>query len=151
MPYPFQARPVALGESVRIDVRITNSNDFAEYLITTVGFPNLDSAEPYVRIVGYDFGLPPSYIAAGQKAGSVYGSKLAAAPHALIESSTPNAAAGESYAVSMLATPPEPGTFAIHVKSASLPHSDELAHFPHGGTKDAQGEFVSVYNISVLP
>jgi len=142
---------ISLGGSVRIDIDITNNNDFAEYLITTVSFPNLTNAESHVQIVGYDFELTPLYVKAGQQAGSVYGTKLAAAPHALIESSTPNAAIEESYMISLMITPPEHGTFTVHVKSASLPHSDELAHFPYEGAKDAQGEFVSVYNIAVIP
>lgn len=142
---------VSLGESFILRVDARNNNDFAEYVVTTVGLPALDDAREHATVVGYDFVQAPGYVEAGDPVPLTYGTALDAAPHAYIISRSTDATIGAKYHVELAITPPDPGTFIIHVKTAALPHADDLAHFPHSGFLDAQGELADVYEVAVLP
>ncbi len=142
---------ISLGESFRLRVDVVNDRDFADFVVTSVGFPGLEDAGAHVDLVGYDFDLPPRYVAAGDQPRSIYGAGSDGNAYASIESTGSDVGVGERYHIALSVTPPASGDFAVHVKTAAVPHSHGMAHFPHSGPGDAQGETVEIHVVSVVP
>ena len=142
---------IMLGESFLFEVYTINDNDFADLLITTIGFPQLEDASLYAQLIGYSFEQSPRYVVTGEPVSAAYGATPDGAPHAAIESMTADVVIGGRYSITLEITPTEPGPFVLQVKSVSVPHADELAHYPHSGAMDAYGELVEIYEINVLP
>ena len=71
---------ISLGESFRLRVDVVNDRDFADFVVTSVGFPDLEDAGAHVDLVGYDFDLPPRYVAAAARPARSMAPGLTVAP-----------------------------------------------------------------------
>ena len=140
---------ITLGESFKIEIETTNENDFADIVLTSVGFPSLDDLDS-VEVIGYDFTQSPKEINIGYEVGSdyTYGEAIPAT-YPSIEADSRNIPVDSQFRIVLLVTPSEEGVFKIYVKTVAIPHTTELSHYPYEGKIDPQGEFVEVYSINV--
>ena len=142
---------ITLGESFKIEIEMTNQNDFADIVLTSVGFPSLldhDSLE----VIGYDYTQSPKYIEIGYEVGSDYTyGEVIPSVYPSIEADSRNIPKDSSFRMVILVTPPESGVFESYVKTVAIPHTTEKSHYPYDGLVDPQGEFVEVYSVMVNP
>ena len=142
---------ITLGDSFKIEIEMQNQNDFADIVLTSVGFPNLEDLDS-VEIIGYDFTQSPKEIDIGYEVGSdyTYGDVIPAV-YPSIEADSRNIPADSQFRIVLLITPQESGVFEIYVKTVAIPHTTELSHYPYDGKIDPQGEFVDVFSVIVSP
>lgn len=155
-PSPVQSvqisnKEISLGESFSITVDVTNQDDFADILITSIGFPTLPDLDA-VRITSYDFTQSPRLIQVGDSIGTKYtkGAPMQAV-YPSIEAMSRNVYPDSKFFISISVTPQNIGPFVIYVKTIAIPHLSDLAHYPYEGLVDPQGEFVQVQEITVKP
>ncbi len=156
-PQPFQKvslseNQISLGESFEIEIQVENKNDFADILILSVSFPQLQENTDAVRIISYDFTQSPRYIVPGDRINSEYtlgGDVTAKYPS--IEAYSRNIPVNTSYKMVLSITPQNAGTFETFIKTIAIPHTTELSHYPYDGLLDEQSEYVSVYSVNVNP
>ena len=140
---------IPLGESFKIEIEMTNQNDFADIVLTSVGFPNLDDLDS-VEVIGYDFTQSPKNIDIGYEVGSDYTyGEVIPAVYPSIEADSRNISADSQFRMVLLVTPPEAGLFEVYVKTVAIPHTTELSHYPYEGKIDPQGEFVDVFSVII--
>ena len=140
---------ITLGSSFKIEIEMTNKNDSADIVLTSVGFPSLTNLDS-VEVIGYDFTQSPKKIDIGYKIGSEYtfGESISA-KYPLIEADSRNVPEDYSARMVLLVTPQKAGTFEMYVKTIAIPHTTEHSHFPYEGLIDPQKEFVDVYSVVV--
>lgn len=140
---------IPLGASFKIEIETTNENDFADIVLTSVGFPNLNDLDS-VEVIGYDFTQSPKEIDIGYEVGSdyTYGEAIPAV-YPSMEADSRNIPADSQFRMVLLVTPPEEGAFEIYVKTVAIPHTTDLSHYPYEGKIDPQGEFVEVFSVNV--
>ena len=142
---------ISLGESFKIEIEMKNQNDFADIVLTSVGFPSLDNHD-LVEVIGYDFTQSPKEIDIGYEVGSDYTyGEVIPAVYPSIEADSRNIPADSQFRMVVLVTPPETGNFEVYVKTVAIPHTTDLSHYPYDGKIDPQGEFVDVYSVEVRP
>ena len=142
---------ISLGESFKIEIEMKNQNDFADIVLTSVGFPSLDNHD-LVEVIGYDFTQSPKEIDIGYEVGSDYTyGEVIPAVYPSIEADSRNIPADSQFRMVVLVTPPETGNFEVYVKTVAIPHTTDLSHYPYDGKIDPQGEFVDVYSVEVWP
>ena len=140
---------ITLGESFKIEIEMENQNDFADIVLTSVGFPSLTDFEG-IEIIGYSYTQSPKYLDIGYEVGSEYTyGELMPAAYPSIEADSRNIPAGYTSRMVVLVTPSETGSFEFYVKTVAIPHNSEKSHFPYEGLVDPQGEFVDVYSVAV--
>ena len=141
---------ITFGQSIIISAGGINIGDEADMQIVSIGFPNLTTTQN-IEVLENNFDQIPLFIRAGQKIGSAYGGTAAEvnAQYASIEAFSRPWKSGNSYNITLQVKPEIEGRFAIFVKSVAFPHSWEGAHWPSGGIKDHQGEFVQVHYVQV--
>ena len=142
---------ITLNDSFKIEIEMQNQNDFADIVLTSVGFPQLEDLNS-VEVIGYDFTQSPKEIDIGYEVGSdyTYGEVISAA-YPSIEADSRNIPADSQFRMVLLVTPPEAGIFEVYVKTVAIPHTTELSHYPYEGKIDPQGEFVDVFSVIVSP
>ena len=142
---------IPLGDSFKIEIEMKNQNDFADIVLTSVGFPNLDDLDS-VEVIGYDYTQSPKEIDIGYEVGSdyTYGDVIPAV-YPSIEADSRNIPADSEFRMVILVTPPESGPFEVYVKTVAIPHTTEYSHYPYEGLVDPQGEFVDVFAVNVSP
>ena len=142
---------ISLGESFKIEIEMKNQNDFADIVLTSVGFPSLDNHDS-VQVIGYDFTQSPKEIDIGYEIGSDYTyGEVMPAVYPSIEADSRNIPADSQFRMAVLVSPPESGLFEVYVKTVAIPHTTELSHYPYDGQIDPQGEFVDVFSVKVRP
>ena len=142
---------ITLGDSFKIEIEMQNQNDFADIVLTSVGFPNLEDLDS-VEVIGYDFTQSPKEIDIGYEVGSDYTyGEVIPAVYPSIEADSRNIPADSQFRMVLLVTPPEAGIFEVYVKTVAIPHTTELSHYPYDGKIDPQGEFVDVFSVIVSP
>ena len=155
-PQPIHSTSVSeneiiLGDSFKIEIEMENQNDFADIVLTSVGFPNLENLDS-VEVIGYDFTQSPKEIDIGYEVGSDYTyGEVVPAVYPSIEADSRNIPADSQFRMVLLITPPEVGVFEVYVKTVAIPHTTELSHYPYEGKIDPQGEFVDVFSVMVSP
>ncbi|MGQ0795541.1 MAG: hypothetical protein ACT4N5_05075 [Nitrosopumilaceae archaeon] len=143
---------ITIGKSFDIDIVTENKNDFADILITSVAFPNLQNIGNETKITSYNFTQSPAYIKIGEKLNSGYTrGEMITSEYPSIEAYSRNSPPDSSYSISLRISPPFAGSFDIYIKTIAIPHSTDLSHYPHDGFLDPQQELVEVYNVMVNP
>lgn len=148
----ISADEITLGESFTVEVNMNNRNDFADILLTSVGFPRLLELGDSVDVIGYDYTQSPKFIDVGSEVDSdyIYGNTVPAL-YPSIEADSRNVKSDASFRMVVLVTPQKAGEFEVYVKTMAIPHTNDLGHYPHSGLIDPQGEFVDVYVVTVKP
>jgi len=156
-PQPTQAvtlsnDEITLGESFIIEIEIENKNDISDILITSAAFPGLQEIGDEVEIIGYDYTQSPIYIDLGDKLNSEYtfGEQITAS-YPSIEAHSRNVPEDTSYQMALRVIPQNAGIFETYIKTIAIPHTTEISHYPHEGFLDPQGEYVSVFVVTVKP
>lgn len=144
---------VPLGNSFNISVTSNNQGDTADIQIVSISFPNLTSIgnNDIITIKNHNFLQKPEFVKTGDKIGSKYSglSKVTTAKYPSIEFSSRPWKTDAIYQAEIEIKPPAVGRFVILIKAASLPHNNEISHYPHTGIKDHQEEFVEAYYVNV--
>lgn len=143
---------ITLGVSFIIEIEIKNKHDISDILITSVAFPGLQEIGDEVEIIEYDYTQSPIYIDLGDKLISeyTYGEPINAV-YPSIEAYSRNVPEDTSYQMKLRITPQNVGIFETYIKTISIPHTTELSHYPYDGFLDPQGEYVSVFAVTVKP
>jgi hypothetical protein len=147
----LSAPTITLGQALIISVTGTNNGeDAADMQIVSVGFPNLTSIDN-IKIMKHNFTQTPMLITPGKLLSSQYSStgESVLAQYASIEAFSRPWEAGKTYSADIEAIPKTEGKFVVFIKSVSLPHTWEQAHYPQDGTLDQQKEFVGTYSVQV--
>ena len=140
---------ITLGESFKIEIEMTNQNDFADIVLTSVGFPSLLDHDS-VEVIGYDYTQSPKYIEIGYEVGSDYTyGEVIPSKYPSIEADSRNIPKDSAFSMVILVTPPEAGIFESYIKTVAIPHTTEKSHYPYEGLVDPQGEFVEVFTVKV--
>lgn len=148
----FSNDEITLGESFEIEIEVKNKNDFADILITSIAFPNLQEIDDTVKISSYDFTQSPRNIVPGNKINSKYASGgQITAIYPSIEAYSRNVKENSTYHMSVIITPQNLGPFETFIKTIAIPHTTELSHYPYDGILDSQSEYVSVFTVNVNP
>jgi hypothetical protein len=147
----ISSQKIILGESFEITILASNQGDAADLQIASVAFPqnnNLDN----IQIVSYDFLQSPQLIQKGETIGSEYlgGTSPVLSKYPFIEAYSRPANHGDSFAMTLKVTPTETGSFRIYTKSVTMPHTNNLSHFPAEGLLDHQNEFVQEHIVDVV-
>lgn len=142
---------ITLGDSFKIEIEMINQNDFADIVLTSVGFPTLSNLES-IEVIGYDFTQSPKFIEIGYEVGSEYTfGEVIPAVYPSIEADSRNIPQDSLFRMVILVTPTESGIFESYIKTVAIPHTTEQSHYPYDGFVDAQGEFVDVLSVTVIP
>ena len=143
---------ITLGVSFIIEIEIENKHDISDILVTSVAFPGLQEIGDEVEIIGYDYTQSPRYIDLGDKLNSeyTYGEPIDAA-YPSIEAYSRNVPEDTSYQMTLRVTPQNVGIFETYIKTIAIPHTTEISHYPYEGFLDHQGEYVSVFAVTVKP
>ena len=146
------ADQITLGDSFEIEIQVTNQNDIADILITSVGFPGLTEIGDIISIKTYDYTQSPRFISPGEKLSSQYtAGEIINAHYPSIEAYSRNVAVDANYRMVITVMPQSEGTFETFIKTIAIPHTTELSHYPYEGMQDAQSEYVSVLSVEVNP
>jgi hypothetical protein len=142
---------VMRGQSFEIQIQSYNDGDEADLQIVTVGFPlnkNLDN----VKIVEYNFLQSPQLIQIGEEVGSQYtaGKETIKTKYPFVEAYSRPSKNGDSFKMTLAVTPDETGAFKIYTKSVTMPHTNNLSHFPQDGLLDQQNEFVQEFIVDIV-
>ena len=147
----ISSNEITLGESFKIEIEMINQNDFADIVLTSVGFPSLSDLDS-VEVIGYDYTQSPKYIDIGYEVGSDYTyGEVIPAVYPSIEADSRNIPANSEFRMVLLVNPPESGLFDVYIKTVAIPHTTNQSHFPYEGLVDPQGEHVEVYSVAVNP
>ena len=153
-PQPIQSvtlsnDEITLGEYFTIEIEIENKNDISDILLTSIGFPGLQEIGDEVEIIGYDYTQTPIYIDLGDKlnSGYTYGEQITAS-YPSIEAHSRNVPEDASYQMTLRVVPQNAGIFETYIKTIVIPHTTDLAHYPHEGFLDPQDEYVSVFVVT---
>ncbi len=144
---------IKIGQSFTIEIISKNKGDYADILIASAAFPNLQEIGNTVEVVSYDFSQSPNQIKIGEKIGAKYGGgkNFAYAKYPFIEAMSRPSPAENEYHMTLRITPQNSGIFDVYVKSFAMPHTTDLSHYPYEGMLDHQEEFVEVYSVKVNP
>jgi hypothetical protein len=155
----MSASEVPLGKPFDISVTSNNQGDTADFQIVSISFPNLTSIgnnnnnnNNIITIKNHNFLQKPEFVKTGDEIGSKYSglSKTTTAKYPSIEFfSRPWKTDAIYQAEIEIKPPPAVGRFVIFIKTVSLPHNNEISHYPHTGIKDHQEEFVEAYSVNV--
>jgi hypothetical protein len=149
----ISASEVSLGKSFNISVTSNNQGDTADIQIVSISFPNLTSIDnnDNVAIKNHNFLQKPEFVKTGDEIGSKYSglSKVTSAKYPSIEFSSRPWKTDAIYKARIEIKPPAVGKFVIFIKAVSLPHNNEISHYPRTGIKDYQEEFVEAYYVNV--
>lgn len=142
-----------LGKTFLLTIMAENQGDSADVQIVSISFPNLTQMDGLVQIKQSDFTQKPLFVRVGEKVGSGYVGQqnLVTAEYPSLEAFSRPWHAHVSHHIQLEVKPPLLGRFVLFVKMIALPHVNDFAHYPHGGSiKDYQNEFVKVYSITVM-
>ena len=143
---------ITLGESFTVEINMNNGNDFADILLTSIGFPRLLELGDSVDVIGYDYTQSPKFVDVGSEVDGNYTyGDVASALYPSIEADSRNVPADASFRIVVLVTPQKAGEFEMYVKTVAIPHTNDLGHYPHSGLIDPHGEFVDAYVVTVKP
>jgi hypothetical protein len=150
----MSASEIPLGKPFDISVTSNNQGDTADFQIVSISFPNLTSIDNnnIITIKNHNFLQKPEFVKTGDEIGSKYSglSKTTTAKYPSIEFfSRPWKTDAIYQAEIEIKPPPAVGRFVIFIKTVSLPHNNEISHYPHTGIKDHQEEFVEAYYVNV--
>ena len=143
---------INLGNTFDFSVRAENRGDNADIQIISIAFPNLTHIDKIVQIQQSDFTQKPLFVKVGDKVGSGYTGleNIVYAKYPSIEAFSRPWHFKVIHNIKLEIKPSSPGKFLIFLKAVSLPHTNNLAHYPQNGIKDFQNEFVKVYAVEVL-
>jgi hypothetical protein len=143
---------IHLGDTFYFDLQAKNIGDDADMQIVSIAFPNLTYTDKKVYIRQSDLTQKPLFIRIGDKVGSDYTGleNVVYAKYPSIEAFSRPWHTNTSHSMKMEIRPPSVGKFIIYLKVISLPHTDNVAHYPQTGLKDFQNEYVKVYSVEVL-
>jgi len=149
----LSAASIRLGESFDVSIFSENIGDYGDIHILSIGFPSLETIDEQIKIVNYDFNHSFQKIKKGTMLGARYsgGAEKIVSQYASIEIMNRPSPSKGHYTIDLSVTPKSPGYFEFYVKAVEIPHSSDLAHFPHQGFVDPQGESVEVYSVMVNP
>lgn len=144
---------IPLGESFNVNIFSKNIGDYGDIHILSIGFPSLDKITDEVKVINSDFNHQYNLIEKNTLVGSNYtaSDQKVESQYALIEIMNRPSAPNGSYDFQLSVTPKNTGLYEIYVKTIEIPHTSNLAHFPHQGMLDPQGEYVEVYSVMVNP
>ena len=149
----MSASEVPLGKSFNIKVTSSNQGDTADIQIVSIAFPNITSIgdSDIITIKNRNFNQKPQFVKTGEEIGSKYSglSKATTAKYPSIEFYSRPWKKGAIYQAEIEIKPPAIGRFVIFIKAVSLPHNNEISHYPRTGVKDHQEEYVEVYSVNV--
>jgi hypothetical protein len=149
----MSASEVPLGKPFNIKVTSNNQGDTADIQIVSISFPNLTSIDnsDIITIKNHNFNQKPEFVKTGEEIGSKYSglSKATTAKYPFIEFYSRPWKTDAIYQAEIEIKPPAVGRFVIFIKAVSLPHNNEISHYPHTGIKDHQEEFVEAYYVNV--
>jgi len=148
-----------LGESFVVTITSANLGDTADIQIASVSFPNITTnidennanENEIVSVLHHNFTQSPVFISEGDEIGSEYTglSKTTIAKYPSIEFYNSAWATNAFYEAQLQVKPVSEGDFVVFVKVVALPHTTNLSHYPAGGIRDQQQEFVNAYHITV--
>jgi hypothetical protein len=143
---------IHLGDTFYFDLQAKNIGDDADMQIVSIAFPNLTYTDKKVYIRQSDLTQKPLVIRIGDKVGSDYTGleNIVYAKYPSIEAFSRPWHSNVPHSIKLEVRPASVGKFIIFLKVISLPHTDDLAHYPHQGIKDFQNEYVKVYPVEVL-
>ena len=143
---------IYLGNTFYFSVRAQNTGDNADIQIISIAFPNLSRIDRSVHIQQSDFTQKPLFVNVGDKVGSDYTGleNIVYAKYPSIEAFSRPWHSKATHNIILEIRPSSTGKFLIFLKAVSLPHTNNLAHYPQNGIKDFQNEFVKVYAVYVL-
>jgi hypothetical protein len=143
---------IHLGNTFYFSVRAQNTGDNADIQIISIAFPNLSRIDRSVHIQQSDFTQKPLFVNVGDKVGSDYTGleNIVYAKYPSIEAFSRPWHSKATHNIILEIRPSSTGKFLIFLKAVSLPHTNNLAHYPQNGIKDFQNEFVKVYAVYVL-
>jgi hypothetical protein len=143
---------IHLGKTFDINVVAENVGDSADIQIISIAFPNMTYSDGLVRIKQSDFTQKPVFIKVGDKVGSNYVGQEGSinARYASLEFFSRPWHPTAIHHLQLQIRPDVVGKFVIFLKAIALPHLNNFAHYPQGGIKDFQNEFVSVYSLRVI-
>ena len=143
---------IHLGNTIYFDLQVKNKGDDADMQIISIAFPNLTRTDTNVYIRQSDLTQKPMFINIGDKVGSDYSGleNIVYAKYPSIEAFSRPWHSNVTHSIKLEVRPVSVGKFIVFLKVISLPHTDDLAHYPHQGIKDFQNEYVKVYPVLVL-
>jgi hypothetical protein len=143
---------IHLGKTFYFDLQAKNIGNDADMQIISIAFPNLTRTDRNVYIRQSDLTQKPLFINIGDKVGSDYSGleNVVYAKYPSIEAFSRPWHSNVPHNMKLEIRPSSVGKFIIFLKVISLPHTDDLAHYPHQGIKDFQNEYVKVYPVEVL-
>jgi hypothetical protein len=143
---------IHLGKTFDINVVAENVGDNADIQIISIAFPNMTHSDGLVRIKRSDFTQKPVFIKVGDKVGSDYvgQERPINARYASLQFFSRPWHPTVIHHLQLQIRPDIVGKFIIFLKAIALPHLNNFAHYPQGGIKDFQNEFVSVYSLRVI-
>lgn len=144
---------ILLGESFNVNIFSKNIGDYGDIHILSIGFPSLDKITDEVKVINSNFNHQYHFIEKNTLVGSNYTSsdQKVESQYALIEIMNRPSPPNGSYDFQLSVMPKNAGLYEIYVKAIGIPHTSNLAHFPHQGMIDPQGEYVEVYSVMVNP
>lgn len=147
----LSSNQIRLGDSFNITIDSDNSNDSADIQIVSVAFPSITQIGNTVKIVGYNFTQSPRYVKTGDDIGYEYsgGTALIKAQYPSIEAYSRPVNPGAHYSIEMKITPDSAGNFTVFAKTVAIPHSGDHSHYPYGGIRDHQNEYVESFSVIV--
>ena len=149
----MSASEVPLGKSFNIKVTSSNQGDTADIQIVSIAFPNLTSISDsdIITIKNRNFNQKPQFVKTGEEIGSKYSglSKATTAKYPSIEFYSRPWKTAAIYQAEIEIKPHAIGRFVIFIKAVSLPHNNEISHYPQTGIKDHQEEYVEVYSVNI--
>jgi hypothetical protein len=143
---------IHLGKPFYFDLQAKNVGDDADMQIISIAFPNLTDTDRNVYILQSDLTQKPLFINTGDKVGSDYTGleNVVHAKYPSIEAFSRPWHSNVSHSMRLQVIPSSTGKFVVFLKVISLPHTENLAHYPYEGFKDFQNEYVKVYPVQVL-
>jgi len=143
---------IYLGNIFYFDIQAQNAGDNADMQIISIAFPNLTRSDTNVYIRQSDLTQKPLFVKVGDKVGSDYTGleNVVYAKYPSIEAFSRPWHSKVAHSIKLEIKPSTMGKFVIFLKAVSLPHTNNLAHYPQKGIKDFQNEFVKVYAVKVL-
>jgi hypothetical protein len=143
---------IHLGKTFFFDLQAKNVGDDADMQIISIAFPNLTRTDRNVYIRQSDLTQKPLFVNIGDKVGSDYTGleNIVYAKYPSIEAFSRPWHSNVPHSLTLEIRPSSVGKFVIFLKVISLPHTQNLAHYPYEGIKDFQNEYVKVYPVEVL-
>lgn len=151
---------VSPGGSFDFSVTGFNRGETTDIQIVSISFPNLtgdisfrdgNQNSGYIKVKNHNFSQSPLFVASGDIVGSRYsgGSETTAAKYPSVEFFSRPWKSNTGHHAEIEVSPASSDKFVIFVKAISLPHFDDLSHYPQKGLKDYQEEFVEIYSTNL--